>query len=255
MIPYLSTAMSPQAVLGVALTRTFAIHGKKTYHVSVQPCFDRKLEASRAEFSEHTHCVLSTLEIVEWVRKMELDWSSLPGTDEGLPPMLELINDMEEEGKGCAMIPSSVPHQGSGGYHQAVLLDNYIGVGSPGEIVYTAKRNSNHCDVKLDGSDVKAAIMYGFQHIQNLSRTMKKQSTLLTVPHLVEVMACPGGCTNGGAQGRPRNGEDNATLLRLVNSAFEKWASDSPTDPNRREEGGRSSRKEGPPPGMYVSAV
>ena len=207
MIPHLSTTMSPQAIMGVALSHAF---GPTLYHVSIQPCFDRKLEASRAEHCANTHCVLSSIEVFEWVKRLEVVWSDLPT----LGPTVKMETVVE------TAIPRACPHQGSGAYHQSVLLAQNIA----GSIVYTPKRNANHCDVSLPGAP-KASIMYGFQHIQNLSRTMKKKSSVeRNLPEIIEVMACPGGCTNGGAQGRPRGvAEDNAGLLKAVNGVFEDW--------------------------------
>eukprot|EP01035_Chromulina_nebulosa_P025070 gene25070-32691_t len=84
-IPYLSTAKSPQQILGV-LIKKMLLEGKpslwntldsasnslplqqKPYVVSIQPCFDKKLEASRLDFfhsasdSSEIDLVLSTTE-------------------------------------------------------------------------------------------------------------------------------------------------------------------------------------------------
>ncbi|CAL8107202.1 unnamed protein product [Calicophoron daubneyi] len=48
-VPHLSTVKSPQQILGRLLKRC---HAESIYHVTVMPCFDRKLEASREEFSQ-----------------------------------------------------------------------------------------------------------------------------------------------------------------------------------------------------------
>ena len=56
---------------------------ERIYHVSIMPCFDKKLEASRTSFTNENgtrdvDCVLTTLEIEEIVAKEGLDWSALP---------------------------------------------------------------------------------------------------------------------------------------------------------------------------------
>ena len=65
---------------------------------------------------------------------------------------------------------------------------------------------------------------YGFRNIQNLVQKMKRKRCDYD---FVEVMACPGGCLNGGAQCRPEEGketskemvakleEDNKDLLNM----------------------------------------
>eukprot|EP00288_Rhodomonas_lens_P004375 CAMPEP_0177745090 /NCGR_PEP_ID=MMETSP0484_2-20121128/30116_1 /TAXON_ID=354590 /ORGANISM="Rhodomonas lens, Strain RHODO" /LENGTH=553 /DNA_ID=CAMNT_0019259681 /DNA_START=152 /DNA_END=1809 /DNA_ORIENTATION=- len=47
------------------------------------------------------------------------------------------------------------------------------------------------------GSELRFAAVYGYRHIQNLVASIERG----TCPyHYVEVMSCPSGCTNGGAQ-------------------------------------------------------
>ena len=48
---------------------------------------------------------------------------------------------------------------------------------------------------------------YGFRNIQNLVQKMKRKRCDYD---FVEVMACPGGCLNGGAQCRPEEGQETS---------------------------------------------
>ena len=48
---------------------------------------------------------------------------------------------------------------------------------------------------------------YGFRNIQNLVQKMKRKRCDYD---FVEVMACPGGCLNGGAQCRPEEGKETS---------------------------------------------
>ena len=48
---------------------------------------------------------------------------------------------------------------------------------------------------------------YGFRNIQNLVQKMKRKRGDYD---FVEVMACPGGCLNGGAQCRPDEGKETS---------------------------------------------
>ena len=48
---------------------------------------------------------------------------------------------------------------------------------------------------------------YGFRNIQNLVQKMKRKRCDYD---FVEVMACPGGCLNGGAQCRPGEGKETS---------------------------------------------
>merc|ERR1711865_932718 len=52
--------------------------------------------------------------------------------------------------------------------------------------------------LEQDGKvELKFAAAYGFRNIQNLVRNIKRGKSDY---HFVEVMACPGGCINGGGQ-------------------------------------------------------
>jgi iron only hydrogenase large subunit-like protein len=76
-IPYMSAVKSPQQVLGALLkgaaARAWGVTAAQVLHVSVQPCFDRKLEASRLDFwdaesdSSEVDLVLSTAELLELI--------------------------------------------------------------------------------------------------------------------------------------------------------------------------------------------
>eukprot|EP01071_Lankesteria_metandrocarpae_P006402 Lankesteria_metandrocarpae@DN4343_c0_g1_i1.p1 len=72
-----------------------------------------------------------------------------------------------------------------------------------------SKRNTDYKDVVVQKDGVvvlRFATAYGFRNIQNVMRVLKgdeRRSAVGTdefVPHFVEIMACPGGCLNGGGQ-------------------------------------------------------
>ncbi|PNJ02292.1 NARFL isoform 15, partial [Pongo abelii] len=72
-LPHISTARSPQQVMGSLVKDFFAqqqhLTPDKIYHVTVMPCYDKKLEASRPDFFNQEHqtrdvdCVLTTGEV------------------------------------------------------------------------------------------------------------------------------------------------------------------------------------------------
>ncbi|KFM74168.1 Cytosolic Fe-S cluster assembly factor NARFL, partial [Stegodyphus mimosarum] len=72
-LPYLSSVKSPQQIMG-SLVKDYLCsklmkRPDQIYHVTVMPCFDKKLEASRSDFYSDTHqirdvdCVLTSIEI------------------------------------------------------------------------------------------------------------------------------------------------------------------------------------------------
>lgn len=69
-LPYISTTRSPQQIMGVLvkqfLTQRLAVGADRIYHVTVMPCYDKKLEASREDFfseaanSRDVDCVITS---------------------------------------------------------------------------------------------------------------------------------------------------------------------------------------------------
>lgn len=71
LLPYISAVKSPQQVMGSLVKdyvckRVLDITPDSIYHVTIMPCFDKKLEAARNDFFNEFHqskdvdCVLST---------------------------------------------------------------------------------------------------------------------------------------------------------------------------------------------------
>ena len=56
------------------------------YHVTLMPCFDKKLEASRDDFADDqtgvkdVDCVITTLELEEMLERENMDLAKLPST-------------------------------------------------------------------------------------------------------------------------------------------------------------------------------
>lgn len=71
-LPYISTTRSPQQIMGMlvknTLAKTLGVESKKIYHLTVMPCYDKKLEASREDFfseaneSKDVDCVITSSE-------------------------------------------------------------------------------------------------------------------------------------------------------------------------------------------------
>jgi iron only hydrogenase large subunit-like protein len=76
-----------------------------------------------------------------------------------------------------------------------------------GPLQMTKSRNSDMQEVSLAVPGhrcLSGALVYGFRHIQNLVRKIKRGQCTYD---FVEVMACPAGCLNGGGQVRVEGGQ------------------------------------------------
>lgn len=69
-LPYISSTRSPQQIMGMlvktVLAQKLGVGAAKVYHVTVMPCYDKKLEASREDFysevndSKDVDCVITS---------------------------------------------------------------------------------------------------------------------------------------------------------------------------------------------------
>lgn len=75
-LPYISNTKSPQQIMGSLIKNHFSnikdISPEKIYHVTLMPCYDKKLEASRDEFynklkeTRDVDCVITPGEYVNY---------------------------------------------------------------------------------------------------------------------------------------------------------------------------------------------
>lgn len=239
-LPHLSRVKSPQALMGTLLKTTLSkklgISPDRIWHLAVMPCLDKKLEASREELTDNiwagngnpergvrdVDCVITSKEVLMLTESREIDFFSLPKTrlssSATFPdPLLHDFLFPQRKGKHPPRDAGS-----SGGNLHFILEDTLSR--NPGSQLQTIRgRNADVVEyyvVSALGEPIfKAAKYYGFRNIQNIVRKLKPakvsrmpggkpfgaarrpaaQSRGLDFGY-VEVMACPGGCTNGGGQ-------------------------------------------------------
>ncbi|XP_053551245.1 cytosolic iron-sulfur assembly component 3 [Bombina bombina] len=219
-IPYISSIKSPQQVMGSLVKSHFAqeknLKPNQIYHVTVMPCYDKKLEASRPDFFNQEYetrdvdCVITTGEVL---RMLELEGLSLSDVDP--TPLDSLFSSVVEE--------EPVGHEGggSGGYLEHIFkhaAQELFGV-HVDKITYKPLKNKDFQEVTLekDGNILlQFALAYGFRNIQNLVQKLKRGRCPY---HYVEVMACPSGCLNGGGQIKA-DGESGKDLLQRVEQLY-----------------------------------
>jgi len=88
-LPHISTTKSPQQVMGclvksyltVFLKSDVAATPDRLYHVTVMPCYDKKLEASRQDFYDDVYstrdvdCVITTGQFITVVFVVEIHFA------------------------------------------------------------------------------------------------------------------------------------------------------------------------------------
>ncbi|CEJ90544.1 Putative LET1-like protein [[Torrubiella] hemipterigena] len=220
-----------------SLSAKLGIPPSRIWHVAVMPCFDKKLEASREELTDQTwaasglpgrgvrdvDCVITSKEILMLANSRGLNFFDLSSDVSTIPPTPTFPDSKLHDllfNSNPASSPSTVA--GSSGGLLYYILQSKAALTPGANIQINRGRNADVVEYVIDvnGEPIfKAARYYGFRNIQNLVRRLKparpsrmpggkpfgsaRRPTGKTASleySYVEVMACPGGCTNGGGQ-------------------------------------------------------
>ena len=227
-------------LLKSVLSRKLGIHPSQIWHLALMPCFDKKLEASREELTDRwwqdssdtttapirdVDCVITSRELLSLASTRGIKLSELPleplSSAEKIPfPDSRISQTLFPKPRRRQTEQQSSTAGTSGGYLYHTLLTEQAR--NPGSTISVQRgRNADVVEYSLlspsGQSLMKCARYYGFKNIQNLVRKLNppRQSKLpgaarrmtaaggagsLSEYAYVEVMACPGGCTNGGGQ-------------------------------------------------------
>lgn len=192
-----SSCKSPQQMWGSIAKSYFAekmnIDPKNLVVVSVMPCIAKKSEAARDEFTlengvKDVDIVISTRELARMIKEAGIDFNSLENA--------EFDNPMGES-TGAGVIFGT-----SGGVMEAALRTAYewLTKNTLEQVDFEAVRGLTgvkEATINIDGTDIKVAIVSGLGNARDLLEKIRAGNTEY---HFIEVMACPGGCINGGGQ-------------------------------------------------------
>uniref|UniRef100_A0A3B1IFP5 Nuclear prelamin A recognition factor-like n=1 Tax=Astyanax mexicanus TaxID=7994 RepID=A0A3B1IFP5_ASTMX len=233
-LPYISSTRSPQQMMGSLVKNFFArqqgVEPQKIYHVTVMPCYDKKLEASRPDFylnefeTREVDCVITSGEVL---KMLEEEGVSLNDVEPA--PLDTMFSSVCGEELLCHA------GSGSGGYLHHVYTHaakQLFGM-EVGELTYKTLKNKDFQEVTLekDGTVLlRFAATYGFRNIQNLVQKLKRGKSPY---HFVEVMACPSGCLNGGGQLKPVTELSNKDLLQQVEDLYRAEQPSAPEEDTR----------------------
>ena len=237
---HLSKVKSPQALTGTllkaSLSRALGIPPGRIWHLSIMPCFDKKLEASREELTDSVwdgdgspgrgirdvDCVITSKEILMLTESRGIDFFNLPASpiSQQAPFPDPVMQKFLFPSKGSRQ-PSQAAGSSGGNLH--FILQDALHRHPGSTLQATRGRNADMVEYVVNSVSgtplLKAARYYGFRNIQNLVRRLKppqpsrmpggkpfgsarRQTSKASGMEYayVEVMACPGGCNNGGGQ-------------------------------------------------------
>ena len=197
MLDNLSSCKSPHEMYGAVIKSYYAekagIDPKNIYVVSVMPCTAKKYEAQREELSVNglidVDSVLTTRELAKMIKQAGIRFNLLP--DE------KFDDPFGEDATGAGVIFGA-----TGGVMEAAIrtvadiLDNT----SHSEIEYDAVRGLDGiklASVQAGGKTLRAAVAHGLGNARELLNKVKSGEVEVD---FIEIMACPGGCVNGGGQ-------------------------------------------------------
>ena len=196
MVDCLSTAKSPQQMQGAIIKNYFAdkIHEdpENIFSVSIMPCIAKKAECALPTMDStgtgpDVDVVLNTREFVDYMKSLNIDVYGLPEDHFDSPC---------GEGTGAAVIFGT-----TGGVMEAALRTAVEKLtGKDTVLEYTDVRGMNgikEASVDVNGTTVKVAVVSGLANANQLLTAIKNGTADY---QFVEVMACPGGCVNGGGQ-------------------------------------------------------
>lgn len=197
-IDNLSSCKSPQQMFGAIIKTYYAeknnIDPKDIVVVSVMPCTAKKFECGRDDESAagvpDVDIVITTRELSRMIKKAGIMFNALPEEDFDLPLGI---------GSGAGVIFGA-----TGGVMEAALrtaVETLTGANLEGDALnFTDVRGTKgikEASYKVGDLDVKVAVVSGLANARKLLDDIRAGKANY---HFIEVMACPGGCVNGGGQ-------------------------------------------------------
>ena len=215
-IPNLSTCKSPQGMFGSAAKTYYAekmgIDPKDIYVVSVMPCTAKKFEAERLDHTAvkglaDIDAVITTRELARMIRKNGILFNQLPDGEFDAPFGL---------GSGAGTIFGA-----TGGVMEAALRTAVYSItgSNPEKIDFEEVRGTQgikEAEYDVAGNKVRVAVASGLANAKKVLEMVKSGEKEYD---FIEIMACPGGCVNGGGQPIQPANVRNVTDIRAARAA------------------------------------
>ncbi len=215
-IPNLSSCKSPQQMFGAMMKTYYAAkHGidpKDIFTVSVIPCTAKKFEMYR-DFQEAVpdlsdiDAAITTRELGRMIAHAGIMFTELP--DEEFDPAFGIAS-------GAGLIFGA-----TGGVMEAALrtvVETVTGKELESLDFNEVRGTSGikEATYNLEGRDVKVAVCSGLANARRLLERVKSGKAQYD---MIEIMACPGGCVNGGGQAIQPGSARNFNDIRKIRAS------------------------------------
>ena len=206
----LSSCKSPQQMQGAITKSYFAekmgIDPKKIVSVSVMPCTAKKFEIGRPDEDgaglPDMDYTMTTRELARMIKRAGIRWDDLPEEDFDHPL---------GEGTGAAVIFGA-----TGGVMEAALrtaVERLTGetLPRPDFVDVRGVEGVKEATYNVAGLQVNICVASG---LANAAKVLDMVKSGEKNYHFIEIMACPGGCVNGGGQPQQHASVRNFVDLR-----------------------------------------
>ena len=196
LLDHLSSCKSPQQMFG-AVTKTYfaekmGLDPEKIVCVSVMPCTAKKIEIGRPDQSAagvpDVDIAITTRELARLIKRCGINFVNLPE---------ETFDDPLGESTGAGVIFGA-----TGGVMEAALrtaVETLTGE-TLGSLDFEEVRGTEgikEASYLVNGLEVKVAVASGLANAREILEKIRRGEADY---HFIEIMACPGGCVNGGGQ-------------------------------------------------------
>ena len=203
-LPNVSTCKSPMQMMAAILKDQHKGGEKKMFHVAVMPCTAKKFEAAREEFRQEcgpdVDAVITTQELILMIKEAGIMFNMLQPEAVDMPLSIT---------SGAGVIFGV-----TGGVTEAVLrrVSENKSRGALLTVANAGQRGNEgikEFTVPAGETELKIAVVSGLGNADAILERVKAGEHF----DFIEIMACPGGCVNGG--GQPYGGRD-ATKARTT---------------------------------------
>jgi iron-only hydrogenase group A len=220
MLSYLSTVKSPEQITG-SLIKRYCLESKDRnqndiFTVAIVPCPSKKFEAQREEM---THRGISDIDAVMTTRELA-KLIKLYGIDvENIEP--EDSDDPFKISSSAGKIPASV-----GGTSEGVLRTLHKSltgteISNPKITKLRGTKDAKEARVKIGEKQLNVLAISPLTDVEKVLEDITKEKNKY---HYIEVMACPGGCVNGGGQPLQKSEKNIRIRMKSVQSLDDKSA-------------------------------
>ena len=211
----LSSAKSPQQIFGAA-SKTYypeisGIDPKNVFTVTVMPCTAKKYETDRPEMEvnglREIDATITTRELAKLIKDAKINFAQLEDGEVD-PAMGEYTGAGTIFGATGGVMEAAI--RSAKEFAEKKELENvdYVEV--------RGLQGVKEASVEIAGNEYNVAVIHGSKNLAEFINSGKIDEKQY---HFIEVMACPGGCVNGGGQPHVNNLEIEKIDIKTVRAS------------------------------------